>query len=110
MKDKKPIEECTLSNEDLRSNVTDWVDKLCKSGGKSWSLRVPVDFNHDPDMTILALVDRFAELEKKLEIAVELLESSINVIFSNQTTDKAIVQTKIVNFLRSIEKENQNEM
>ena len=51
---------CTLSNKELIEKSNEWVSKLAKSGGKDWTLRVPVNFNHDPDML-------FIELGKRLE-------------------------------------------
>lgn len=53
---------CTLSDKELIEKANDWVSKLAKSGGKAWTLRIPVDFNHDPDML-------FIELGERLELA-----------------------------------------
>lgn len=53
MKDK-----CTLTNEELITKAHEWITKLCKTGGKEWTLRVPVDFNHDPDMIFTELCNR----------------------------------------------------
>lgn len=62
MEEKK--NECTLTNEELIQKVDAWVTKLSASGGSAWCLRVPVDFNEDPDMLII-------ELSKRFSIAVE---------------------------------------
>ncbi len=51
--------KCTLSNEDLLLQCEQWVHKLAKSGGKDWCLQVPVNFNRDPDMLFMELINRF---------------------------------------------------
>jgi hypothetical protein len=50
---------CTLSDSELLAKVEWWVHTLCESRGKAWTLRVPVDFNYDPDMLIIELANRF---------------------------------------------------
>lgn len=39
----------------------EWISKLCKSGGKAWSLRVPVDPENDPDLIFSEIMRRLAE-------------------------------------------------
>lgn len=48
-----------ISDQDLIEKCSKWVDSLCKTGGKSWSLKVPVDFNNDPDILFTELINRF---------------------------------------------------
>ncbi len=50
--------KCTLSNEELVVRVNALVSKLCETGGKSWGLSVPVNFNRDPDMLIIEMGKR----------------------------------------------------
>jgi hypothetical protein len=57
MKDK-----CTLSNEELIQACRDWVRSLARTGGNSWVLQVPVNFDRDPDMLFCELINRFREL------------------------------------------------
>lgn len=52
-------DKCTLSDTELIAMCNKWVDLLCKSGGKAWTLRVPADFNYDPDMIFIELIKRF---------------------------------------------------
>jgi hypothetical protein len=47
-----------LTNEELIKKARYWIDRLTKTGGRDWCLRVPVDFNHDPDMIFSELCDR----------------------------------------------------
>jgi hypothetical protein len=55
----KPMSEnCTLTNEELIEKVKSLTGELCKTGGRSWSLRIPADANNDPDMLIFELCDR----------------------------------------------------
>lgn len=51
---------CNLSNAELIDRVEKWVHKLAETGGQAWTLRVPVDFNHDPDMLIIEVCKRFS--------------------------------------------------
>lgn len=53
--------ECTLNNEELIAKAHELVHQLAKTGGKSWSLSVPVDFNKDPDMIFLELCRRLRD-------------------------------------------------
>ena len=52
------IPKCELSNSELIAKCKEWVSKLCKSGGSAWTLRVPVDFNTDPDILFNELANR----------------------------------------------------
>jgi hypothetical protein len=51
----------TLTNEQLIAKAKQWVKELCESGGRKWSLRVPVDLNHDPDVIFIELCNRLEE-------------------------------------------------
>lgn len=52
---------CTLTDEELINKVKEWISKLCRTGGRAWSLRVPVDPNYDPDILIIELCNRLEE-------------------------------------------------
>lgn len=52
---------CTLSDKELIEKANEWVSSLAKTGGRSWTLRVPVDFNNDPDMIFSELSNRFSQ-------------------------------------------------
>lgn len=51
-----------LNNEELIKKVRMWVDELCRTGGKGWSLQVPVNMERDPDVLISELCNRFEEI------------------------------------------------
>ena len=53
------MSECQLTNEELIRKVRMWVDELCRTGGKGWSLQVPVNMERDPDILINELCNRF---------------------------------------------------
>ncbi len=55
---------CTLTNEELIEKCYKWVSDLCKTGGKAWSLRVPPNFNNDPDILFCELIGRFRDTLK----------------------------------------------
>jgi hypothetical protein len=52
---------CTLTNDALIKKLEEWVCSLSRTGGRAWSLRVPVDPDHDPDMLILEACRRLKE-------------------------------------------------
>ena len=52
---------------ELIDKCRQWVSELCASGGDAWSLRVPVDFTHDPDMLFSELIRRFEKLRTEGE-------------------------------------------
>lgn len=56
------MKTCKLSDEDLVKKCAEWVDKLCKSGGSSWSLSVPVNFEKDPDILLSELIKRYSNM------------------------------------------------
>jgi hypothetical protein len=53
-------DHCTLTNEELIAKAQELVNELAKTGGRSWHLRIPVNFNRDPDMIFLELTKRLA--------------------------------------------------
>jgi hypothetical protein len=59
---KDRTKQCTLSDKELIQRCGQWVDKLCKSNGDAWVLRIPVDFNYDPDMLFIELINRFKKI------------------------------------------------
>ena len=56
------MSECQLTNEELIKKVRGWVDELCRTGGKAWSLHHPVNMERDPDILISELCNRFESL------------------------------------------------
>lgn len=68
-------EKCTLSDKELLEKVSAWVSSLNKTGGKSWTLNVPVDFNSDPDMLISELCSRYNDALSAIDdLALELYQ------------------------------------
>jgi hypothetical protein len=53
------LPEVPLSDTELIAKCGEWVSKLCRSGGRAWTLRVPVDFTRDPDVLFTELIKRF---------------------------------------------------
>lgn len=51
--------KCNLSDEELAEKCDAWISELCKTGGRCWTLSVPVNFNRDPDMLFSELIRRF---------------------------------------------------
>lgn len=54
-----------MSNDELIKKVQEWVGKLAATGGRAWSLQVPVNFDTDPDMLILETCRRLAASQFK---------------------------------------------
>ncbi len=53
-----------------------WIEKLCKSGGDAWSLRVPPNPKHDPDLIFLELCNRLEYLSKRCQAAENYIDAS----------------------------------
>jgi hypothetical protein len=53
--------ECTLSDEGLIEACDNWISSLASTGGKSWCLSIPVNFDRDPDMLFSELIKRFKD-------------------------------------------------
>ncbi len=73
-------QECTLSDEELIERGQEWVSKLARSGGKAWSLRVPVDFNHDPDMIFCEIIKRMKEYKGVAELDMNDIDVRVEPI------------------------------
>lgn len=54
-----------MTNVDLVDKCDKWVTNLCNSGGKTWFLHVPPDFENDPDMLFSELITRFRILHER---------------------------------------------
>lgn len=55
----KKKSKCSLSDMELVEKAKAWISSLCETGGDSWRLKVPVDFDNDPDMIFSELCHRF---------------------------------------------------
>lgn len=83
----KDKERCTLSDKELIEKANDWVSKLAKSGGKAWTLRIPVDFNNDPDMLFVELGKRLESYSSEmLEKKISELEAELDLVYNDMTT------------------------
>lgn len=72
--------ECTLTDEQLIEKCFSLISKLCETGGRSWTLHIPVRLNEDPDVIFATVAQRLRDAnrsrslaEKELEEAKELL-------------------------------------
>lgn len=63
--------KCTLTNDELIAKAHEWIKRLAMSGGQEWCLRVPVDFNNDPDMIFTELCNRLKDKQQDGWISVE---------------------------------------
>jgi len=103
---------CTLSDKELVEKVNSIIQKLCETGGKSWSLRVPVDFNNDPDMLIIEMGKRL--LESRVDILEDKkLYTEQNMLDLLQVCEEAMVigtsvfvDRKAREFIKSLTTEN----
>jgi hypothetical protein len=62
---------CTLSDKELIDKCEKLIINLCESGGRSWSLTIPPDFNKDPDMLFMELITRFKKLKNEMNEETE---------------------------------------
>jgi len=57
--------KCRLTNEELIAKVRRINSELCKTGGRSWCLRIPADPNNDPDLLIEELCERLEKTQTR---------------------------------------------
>ena len=72
------MSNCILNDEQLINKSFELVNKLCDTGGKSWNLRVPVDFNNDPDMVFVELGNRLKQKNENIAYLLEALQSCMD--------------------------------
>ena len=58
------VKKVTLNDHELATQCRNIISKLCSTGGQSWKLSVPVDFNQDPDILFSELINRFTQSKK----------------------------------------------
>ncbi len=82
MRDVKPatMEElnrvlATIPDPVLAERCAAWIDKLCKTGGGAWSLRVPVQPG-DPDVLITELINRFKRGDRMIRLMTFALKNA----------------------------------
>ncbi len=56
------LPQCELTDKELITKIDEWNGKLCKTGGRAWTLSVPPKPNNDPDLLIAELCKRFERL------------------------------------------------
>ena len=57
--------ECDLSDAELIEKCEKLITSLCETGGRSWCLSVPVNFNRDPDMLFSELITRLKAAQQQ---------------------------------------------
>ena len=55
-----------MEDDELIAKAREMVNELCQTGGRSWTMRVPVDLERDHDMVFTRLINRFEALAKAL--------------------------------------------
>lgn len=69
-------EQSEIPSQTLIDSAREWISKLCKTGGKAWSLRIPPDFEKDPDMVFGEICRRIEHWEARCNAAEEYIEKS----------------------------------
>lgn len=59
---------CTLTDKELIEEAKKQLSKLCETGGRSFTMRVPVDFNKDTDMIIGEVIWRFERILRRQKV------------------------------------------
>ena len=80
--------KCALTDAELYDTVQKWVSKLCDTGGSAWTLSVPVNFDHDPDMLITELCKRQSSLLARHNALVEAVEKTLEAYDSAEGFSK----------------------
>ena len=79
---QETMTKCTLSDNELINESFKWVKRLADTGGYAWTLRVPVDFNNDPDILFCELGNRLKEKDQQLSAEREAHKKEIERILS----------------------------
>jgi hypothetical protein len=61
-------ELAAIPNTELAARARKWITDLCNSGGQKWTLRVPPDPSHDPDLIFEELCRRVDGLTKPTSV------------------------------------------
>lgn len=56
-----------MEDDELIAKAREMVNEPCQTGGRSWTMRVPVDLERDHDMVFTRLINRFEELAQAKE-------------------------------------------
>lgn len=59
------VPKCMLSDDDLSKACYDLISKMCKTGGRAFTMSVPVDVNRDSDIILCELIERFNKLREQ---------------------------------------------
>jgi hypothetical protein len=65
--EKKEI-KCTLTDKELIKEAKKQLSKLCETGGRSFTMRVPVDHNKDTDTIIGEVIWRFERVLRRQKV------------------------------------------
>jgi len=66
-KKEKITYQTTLTDKELINLCDEWVSKMCKTGGKAFTMSVPVRLNYDTDVVLSALINRFSLANKTIQ-------------------------------------------
>jgi hypothetical protein len=66
-KEEKITYQTTLTDKELINLCDEWVSKMCKTGGKAFTMSVPVRLNYDTDVVLSALINRFSLANKTIQ-------------------------------------------
>lgn len=86
-KEEKITYQTTLTDKELINLCDEWVSKMCKTGGKAFTMSVPVRLNYDTDVVLSALINRFSLANKtiqSLQSEVEQLKGALQELVDIQ--------------------------
>jgi hypothetical protein len=66
-REEKITYQTTLTDKELINLCDEWVSKMCKTGGKAFTMSVPVRLNYDTDVVLSALINRFSLANKTIQ-------------------------------------------
>ena len=76
---------CNLTNEELANKVEAELDRLIKTGGRSFTMQIPARVNDDTDLLIAELLTRFRAIEKQVDTTKNILKIEIIDIVTVET-------------------------
>lgn len=96
------IQQQQMKNSELIELVEKAISKMCKTGGRSFTMSVPVRVE-DTDMILSGMVKRFKDLENKVEELKEDLANEKAVSYNESTAkNEALEKVKDLEKLREL--------
>lgn len=98
-REEKITYQTTLTDKELINLCDEWVSKMCKTGGKAFTMSVPVRLNYDTDVVLSALINRFSLANKTIQSLQSEVEQLKGLLRESKIFCGGSLQARIDNYL-----------